>query len=131
MHVNRIALLSLALVVGCQDKISGLPPGFRSIELANFAEGISGTAAISDAEGPTSSVAVTLRGVTLGQVYTGRIVSGTCSNTGSVSTNLNSVTASTTSVQATTSSVPDSVLTAGHAIAYLRGSTTVACGNIN
>ena len=129
--MNRMALLSLALVIGCQDKVSGLPAGFRSFELTTVAEGVSGSAAISDEEGSTSSVAVTLRGVTLGQVYAGRIVSGTCSNPGTVSANLNSVTASTTSVQARTSSVPDSVLTAGHAIAYLRGSTTVACGNIN
>lgn len=131
MQVNRIALLSLVLLVGCQDKISGPPPGFRSVELATVAEGISGTAAIDNTDGPTSSVSVTLRGVTLGQLYTGRVVSGTCANPGAVSTNLNGVTAATTSVQATTSAVPDSVLTSGHAIAYQRGTLTVACGNIN
>lgn len=128
----RIALLSLALVLlACQDKISGPPPGFRSVELATVAEGVTGTAAITDADGPTAGIAVTLRGVTLGETYAGRIVGGSCTSPGAVSLNLATITASTTSVQASTANVPDSVLTAGHAITYARGGNTVTCGNIN
>lgn len=130
MYRTAAVMLAVALVA-CQDKISGPPPGFRSVELATVAEGISGTAAISDVDGPTSGVAVTLRGVTLGQVYAGRVVAGSCASPGGVSVNLATITAATTSVQATTANVPDSVLTAGHAIQYTRAGNTVTCGNVN
>lgn len=130
MRRNALLPLAVVLAAACQDKISGPPPGFRAVELATVAEGISGTAAITDVDGPSSEVSVTLRAVILGETYTGRVVSGTCANPGPISAILAGVTAQTTSVQANTAVVPDSVLTPGHAIAYARNANTVTCGNI-
>ncbi|MGH7501673.1 MAG: hypothetical protein ACREL7_07930 [Longimicrobiales bacterium] len=130
--MKRIALLPLVMVLaaGCMEKIAGPPPGYRAVELVTVAEGISGTAAITDVDGPTSGVSVTLRGVTLGTAYTGRVISGSCVSPGGVAQALAGITAATTSVRAHTLVVADSVLTAGHAIAYSRDGTTVTCGDI-
>lgn len=124
-------LALLLLAAACQDAVSGPPPGFRAVTLATLADGVTGTAAVTDDAGPTSSVRVTLRGVSSGVTYTGHVGSGACASPGDVAAPLQPVTAPGTSALSSTGGVPDNVLAAGFHIQFSKpGPARVACGEI-
>ena len=121
----------LVLAAACQDAIAGPPPGFRAVTLATLADGVTGTAAVTDEAGPTSTVRVTLRGVVSGVTYTGHVGSGSCASPGGVAAPLQAAAAPSTSALSSTGGVPDNVLLAGFHIQFSKpGPLRVACGEI-
>lgn len=138
----RRTLLALALasavglVFACSDDdaVTGTP-GTREIDLATVnGSGASGTAVITDDEGPNSTVSVTITGLDAAETYIGHVHSTTCAGEGGVVVALENLTVTGTTGTAESTDVPDAMLTSNHYIQYHivvpGGAPQIACGDI-
>jgi hypothetical protein len=134
MKLWKAMVLSLLVVGACDDDDSTEPPDTMTVTLETVLGNVTGSALITDIDGPTSTVQVTLQGLTVGETYVGHIHDGSCTDPGEILVTLQSITAATTTASVTTNNVPDSMIGEDHIIQYhlqMAASTpAVACGEI-
>lgn len=138
VQVMRTAVVMAAMILAAcgGNGPTGGPPVSYDVTLAGAGGStVTGTAAIEDNDGPTSSVRIELVGLEANSAHAGHIHVGSCAQQGAIVQGLAVVTAGADGRgTATTANVPDDLLTSAYYIQYHVAANPpgapLACGDL-
>ncbi len=143
-NLKRVQIMRMAVVVAavigtaCGDNSSTDAPPAPSYDVALASargSGVTGTAAVQDNGGSTSTVRVELVGMAANSSHAGHVHLGSCAQQGAILAGLQTVTAGVDGRgTATTAGVPDNLLTSEYYIQYHVSvnppGDPIACGDL-